>query len=110
MRQHLEEIREASLPLGGLAAAVSDYLAAHPEAIPGMAPGGIVSASPGGTIVRLGEGIHDEAVVPLDGRATSGGLVVNQENTFYGGDVPTITQLDAQNRKLGIRIGLWGRR
>jgi hypothetical protein len=33
--------------------------------IPQLAKGGIVKASPGGTLVNVGEGGHDEAVVPL---------------------------------------------
>lgn len=34
--------------------------------IPRLAQGGIVSARPGGIIANIGEGRHDEAVVPLD--------------------------------------------
>lgn len=37
--------------------------------IPELAAGGIVRATPGGTIARIGEGRHDEAVIPLDGRS-----------------------------------------
>jgi TP901 family phage tail tape measure protein len=33
--------------------------------VPGLASGGIVRARPGGTIVRVGEGGRDEAVIPL---------------------------------------------
>lgn len=38
----------------------------------GLASGGIVRAKDGGTLVRLGEGGYDEAVVPLDGRHGGG--------------------------------------
>ena len=37
-------------------------------------------------------------------------MSIVQNNSFVGGDVPTVSQLDAQNRKLGIRIALSGRR
>ena len=40
--------------------------------IQGLEDGGIVRASPGGTIARIGEGGRDEAVIPLDG--SSGGF------------------------------------
>jgi hypothetical protein len=39
--------------------------------IPQLAEGGIVKASPGGTLVNVGEGRHDEAVVPLGRGAQS---------------------------------------
>jgi|GEM_PF-2672746 len=44
--------------------------------IPGMATGGMVKASPGGTIVRLGEGGRDEMVTPL-GTGGGGGNTIN---------------------------------
>ena len=34
--------------------------------IPGIKEGGVVMRRPGGTIVRVGEGRHDEAIIPLD--------------------------------------------
>jgi hypothetical protein len=52
--------------------------------IPYLAEGGIVPASPGGTLALLGEGRHDEAVVPLprgasqlDGGSGGGTLTLN---------------------------------
>lgn len=39
----------------------------NPPDIPMLATGGIVRARPGGTLAILGEGGHDEAVVPLSG-------------------------------------------
>lgn len=37
-----------------------------------MAEGGIVRRRPGGIIANIGEGPHDEAVIPLDGRSLGG--------------------------------------
>jgi TP901 family phage tail tape measure protein len=42
------------------------------RSIPGLADGGIIRATPGGSIVRIGEGRHDEAVVPLTGKGLGG--------------------------------------
>lgn len=52
--------------------------------IPMLAEGGIVRASPGGTLIRAGEGRHDEAVVPLDGNHGSGGDTYNINVSFAG--------------------------
>jgi hypothetical protein len=47
------------------------------DGVPGLAGGGIVRARPGGTLVRVGEGGQDEAVVPLGGGGgMSGGVVI----------------------------------
>jgi hypothetical protein len=47
----------------------------------GLAEGGIVRHSPGGTLVTIGEGGHDEAVIPLSGpnapRGGGGTTVIN---------------------------------
>jgi len=45
--------------------------------IPGMATGGMVKASPGGTIVRLGEGGRDEMVTPLGTGGFGGSTTIN---------------------------------
>lgn len=48
--------------------------------VPQLAKGGVISARPGGMLANIGEGRHDEAVIPLD-------------NRFYeslGSDEPTI--------------------
>jgi phage-related protein len=45
--------------------------------IPMLAGGGVVKARNGGTLAVLGEGGHDEAVVPLDGSHGMGGPVIN---------------------------------
>jgi hypothetical protein len=44
--------------------------------LPHLAKGGVVRARPGGTLALLGEGGHDEAVVPLDGRRGGGPAVI----------------------------------
>lgn len=43
------------------------------KGIPAMAAGGIVKASPGGTLALIGEGGRDEAVIPLDRAGGIGG-------------------------------------
>lgn len=43
------------------------------DLIPDLAQGAVIRARPGGKIVRVGEGRHDEAVIPLDGRGGMGG-------------------------------------
>lgn len=43
--------------------------------VPSLADGGIVRARPGGTLVRVGEGGQDEAVLPLP--RTQGGATIN---------------------------------
>jgi hypothetical protein len=45
--------------------------------IPALADGGIVKASPGGTLALIGEGGRDEAVIPLDRMGSMGGGDVN---------------------------------
>lgn len=49
------------------------------DLIPNLTPlakGGIVRHRPGGILAQIGEGIHDEAVVPLDGRGMGGGAPI----------------------------------
>jgi inorganic pyrophosphatase len=45
-------------------------------AIPQLADGGIIKATPGGMLALIGEGGKDEAVIPLD-RLPSGGNTYN---------------------------------
>jgi len=52
--------------------------------IPMLADGGIVKASPGGTLALIGEGGQDEAVIPLDRMGSMGGN--NVTNQVNGGD------------------------
>jgi hypothetical protein len=51
--------------------------------IPALADGGIVKASPGGTLALIGEGGKDEAVIPLDRMGSMGGGITINVN---GGD------------------------
>jgi hypothetical protein len=51
---------------------------------PGLADGGIVRARNGGTLVRVGEGGRDEAVIPLP--SNMGGQTVNVTINVNGGD------------------------
>jgi len=100
-----------------------DFLPDPPDlswlGIPGTALGGIVSRPQ----VRLVGEAGPEAIVPLgrmaslglgDASASGGGggdgITVAQTNHFHGADMPTVTQLEAQNRKLGIRVANTGRR
>ena len=51
-----------------------DFLLSGGQAsIPALADGGIVKASPGGTLALIGEGGKDEAVIPLDRMGSMGG-------------------------------------
>jgi len=58
--------------------------------VPELASGGIVKASPGGTLVRVGEGGRDEAVVPLPARM--GGDTINITVQTGVGDPAAIGQ------------------
>lgn len=58
---------------------------------PELAEGGIVKASPGGTLVRVGEGGRDEAVVPLPARM-GGGDTINITVQTGVGDPAAIGQ------------------
>tara|TARA_R110000824_G_scaffold68237_8_gene176645 strand:+ start:1576 stop:3897 length:2322 start_codon:yes stop_codon:yes gene_type:complete len=53
---------------------ISDFLASNP---PEMAHGGIVRARAGGSVVRVGEGGRDEAIIPLPAGSLTGGTTVN---------------------------------
>ena len=96
-----------------LSSSISDYFGAHPEAIPGRrSAGGPVSAGSPYIVGERGRELFVPAasgtIVPTGGKYGSHMSIV-QNNQFVGGDVPTVTQLDAQNRKLGIRVALSGR-
>tara|TARA_R110002050_G_C8923925_1_gene511580 strand:- start:74 stop:2125 length:2052 start_codon:yes stop_codon:yes gene_type:complete len=60
----------------------------------GMAAGGIVTATPGGTQVTIGEGGQSEAVIPLD-RASEFGLGKNQPAPMTPIIVKSVTQFDS---------------
>jgi hypothetical protein len=69
------------------------------KAVPSLADGAYIRRKVGGTLVRVGEGRTDEAVVPLPNGVSdlSGGGVTN--NNFYGNLVfPNITSPDDAKR------------
>jgi hypothetical protein len=54
--------------------------------IPALAEGGIVKASPGGTLARIGEGGQDEAVIPLGKMGSLGNTYNITVNAGMGTD------------------------
>ena len=59
------------------------------DLIPDLAQGGVIRRRPGGMLARIGEGRHDEAVIPLD-RAGIGGNTIHvtiNVNVAPGGDL-----------------------
>lgn len=77
--------------------------------IPKLATGGIVPATPGGRTVIVGEGKHDEAVIPLPrGRSSIGGNTTIEINITESANArATAREVIAEIRKLqrsGVRI------
>jgi hypothetical protein len=74
--------------------------------IPALANGGIVKASPGGTLALIGEGGRDEAVIPLDRMGGMGGN--NVTINVNGGDpqavVNALRTYMRQNGSVPIRV------
>jgi hypothetical protein len=74
--------------------------------IPALADGGIVKASPGGTLALIGEGGQDEAVIPLDRMGGMGGNNVTIH--VNGGDpqsvVNALRTYMRQNGSVPIRV------
>jgi hypothetical protein len=74
--------------------------------IPALADGGIVKASPGGTLALIGEGGQDEAVIPLDRMGSMGGNNVTIH--VNGGDpqsvVNALRTYMRQNGSVPIRV------
>ena len=73
--------------------------------VPSLADGGIVPARPGGTLVRVGEGGQDEAVLPLP-RAQGGSSIVINVTAGMGADGTQIgrqivDELVAYQRRVG---------
>jgi phage-related protein len=66
--------------------------------IPALADGGIVKASPGGTLALIGEGGQDEAVIPLDRMGSMGGNNVTIH--VNGGDPQAV--VDALRRYMQL--------
>ena len=74
-------IPDISLPsVGGVVDAVTSL-------VPGFAHGGIVRATPGGSVIRVGEGGEDEAIVPLSRQGMGGDT--NYYLTVYATDRST---------------------
>jgi hypothetical protein len=75
--------------------------------IPMLADGGIVKASPGGTLALIGEGGRDEAVIPLDRMGSMGGN--NVTINVNGGDpravVDALRKYMQVHGAVPIRIG-----
>lgn len=71
--------------------------------IPRLADGGIVKARQGGTLAVIGEGRHDEAVIPLkdsNNPLAGGGVTINNTNNFIRQSDP-----DAFSRRLAFDLG-----
>lgn len=77
----------------------------------GLAKGGIVRATPGGILARIGEGRHDEAVMPLDGRGMGNptyvfnfdGAVISGSMQFKQLVVEAIRSAGAQGNPVTMR-------
>jgi hypothetical protein len=93
-------LEDVHLMLGGISSLSMSGQARHALGlpnIPGLAEGGIVRATPGGTIVRLGEGGRDEAVVPLGrGNQGTGAVTVQLTQNFYGPANPDTVRAAAE--------------
>lgn len=87
-------------------------ISVNPPNIPHLATGGIVKARRGGVLALLGEGGHDEAVVPLSGpnapRGASGGastvhapLVINMDGRAVWKGLLTVKRQNG-----GVELGL----
>jgi hypothetical protein len=78
--------------------------------IPGMAGGGYIPRSPGGTLLRVGEGRHDEVVAQvLPGKGKGAGVTeLHVHNHFHGpvvGGKAGLRELtDIMNRSLGPQV------
>ena len=74
--------------------------------VPQMADGGIVPASPGGTLVRVGEGGRDEAILPLPAPTQSPSIINITVNAGMGADgtqvgKQIVDELVAYQRRVG---------
>lgn len=79
------------------------------DLIPDLAQGGIIRKRPGGMLARIGEGSHDEAVIPLDGRGMGGGNTYNINVRVETGADPVsvgrriVDAIEAYERRAGKR-------
>jgi hypothetical protein len=76
------------------------------KGIPGLANGGIVKASPGGTLALIGEGGKDEAVIPLDRMGSMGGnnITINVQGADPNAVVDALRTYMFRNGSVPIRV------
>jgi hypothetical protein len=74
--------------------------------IPQMADGGIIKASPGGTLALIGEGGKDEAVIPLDRMGGMGGnnITINVQGADPNAVVDALRTYMFRNGSVPIRV------
>jgi hypothetical protein len=74
--------------------------------IPMLAEGGIVKASPGGTLALIGEGGKDEAVIPLDRMGSMGGnnITINVQGADPNAVVDALRTYMFRNGSVPIRV------
>jgi hypothetical protein len=74
--------------------------------IPMLAKGGIVKASPGGTLALIGEGGQDEAVIPLDRMGSMGGnnITINVQGGDPNAVVDALRRYMQLNGSVPIRV------
>jgi hypothetical protein len=74
--------------------------------IPMLADGGIIKASPGGTLALIGEGGKDEAVVPLDRMGSMGGnnITINVQGADPNAVVDALRTYMFRNGSVPIRV------
>jgi hypothetical protein len=74
--------------------------------IPMLADGGIVKASPGGTLALIGEGGKDEAVIPLDRMGSMGGnnITINVQGADPNAVVDALRTYMFRNGSVPIRV------
>jgi hypothetical protein len=76
------------------------------KGIPGLANGGIIKASPGGTLALIGEGGRDEAVIPLDRMGSMGGnnITINVQGGDPNAVVDALVKYSRQNGSLPPQV------
>jgi hypothetical protein len=74
--------------------------------IPMLADGGIIKASPGGTLALIGEGGKDEAVIPLDRMGSMGGnnITINVQGGDPNAVVDALRRYMQLNGSVPIRV------
>jgi hypothetical protein len=74
--------------------------------IPMLADGGIIKASPGGTLALIGEGGKDEAVIPLDRMGGMGGnnITINVQGADPNAVVDALRTYMFRNGSVPIRV------